>query len=120
MSLEKLYTLLPDLPARCRFSDRGTHSETVFEDDSVKAVLFSFAAGEELSEHTASRPAVLHFLRGSAEVTLGPDAHEVEAGAWIHMPARLPHAIRAREAVGMLLLLFKAPRPVASPAGSDS
>jgi hypothetical protein len=31
-------------------------------DERVKAVLFGFAQGEELSEHTASMPAVLHLL----------------------------------------------------------
>jgi len=29
-------------------------------------VVFGFAQGEELSEHTASMPAVLHFLQGEA------------------------------------------------------
>ncbi|MBI5082492.1 MAG: cupin, partial [Chloroflexi bacterium] len=35
-------------------------SRTIYNDDQVKAVLFTFAAGQELSEHTASMPAIIH------------------------------------------------------------
>ena len=76
-------------------------------DDRLKAVLFGFAQGEELSEHTASMPAVLHFLQGEATVTLGDDRHEATAGAWAHMPAGLKHSIQARTPVVMLLFLLK-------------
>jgi quercetin dioxygenase-like cupin family protein len=34
----------------------------LYNDDRLKAVAFGFAQGEELSEHTASMPAILHFL----------------------------------------------------------
>ena len=44
-------------------------SRTYFEDDQMKAILFAFAPGQELSEHTASHPAILHFLRGEADLT---------------------------------------------------
>ncbi len=38
----------------------------------LKVILVGFAQAEELSEHTASMPAVLHFLQGEATV-LGQD-----------------------------------------------
>ena len=40
-------------------------------DEKLKAVIFGFAAGEALSEHTASTAAVMHFLAGQADVVLG-------------------------------------------------
>jgi quercetin dioxygenase-like cupin family protein len=73
----------------------------------VKAVLFGFAPGQELSEHTAAAPAILHFVRGEARLTLGGDVTEARAGAWVHMPAQLPHSVFARTPVVMLLLLLK-------------
>jgi quercetin dioxygenase-like cupin family protein len=85
----------------------GTLSRTIHQDDHLKAVLFGFAPGQELSEHTASRPAVMHFLSGEADVTLGPDSIEASSGTWIHMPPELPHSIRAKTEVKMLLLLLK-------------
>lgn len=80
-------------------------SKNVYEDEWVKVILFGFAPGQELSEHTASKPAVLHFLEGEAQVTLGEQAYEAGEGFWAHMPARLPHSVLAKTAVKMLLLL---------------
>ena len=74
------YTHFGDLEQEVRPPDKGILSRTLFSDDRPKAVLFGFAQGEELSEHTASMPAVLHFLQGEATVTLGDDRHEAQAG----------------------------------------
>lgn len=82
-------------------------SRTYFEDDQIKAILFAFSPGQELSEHTASHPAILHFLSGEADLTLGGEAHTAAPGTWVHMQSKLTHSIRARTSVQMLLLLFK-------------
>jgi quercetin dioxygenase-like cupin family protein len=86
-------------------------SRTLFNDDRLKAVLFGFGQGEELSEHTASMPAVLHFLQGEAKLTLGDIALEAKSATWVHMPAGLKHSIKATTPVVMLLLLLKEARP---------
>ena len=81
-------------------------SKTFYSDDDLKAILFGFAAGQELSEHTASKPAILHFLKGKAQLTLGEDTFEAVEGTWTHMPPNLPHSILAETPVTMLLLLL--------------
>jgi quercetin dioxygenase-like cupin family protein len=86
-------------------------SRTIYNDDRIKAVVFGFGQGEELSEHTASMPAILHFLLGEAKVTLGDDNVEAKPGTWVHMPTGLRHSIQAQTPVVMLLLLLKEPRP---------
>jgi quercetin dioxygenase-like cupin family protein len=101
------YILLADLLHEIEPPTDGTLSRTIYQDDRLKAVLFAFSAGQELSEHTASTPAIMHLLSGEAEVTLGEDRAAVAAGAWVHMPARLPHSIRATTPLVMLLLLLK-------------
>ena len=63
-------------------SDQTIISKRVHQDDNVTVILFSFAPGEELSEHTSKFPAILHFLSGSAEITLGDEPQTVTAGAW--------------------------------------
>lgn len=93
----------------------GTFSRTIHLDENLKAVLFGFSAGQELSEHTASTPAIMHFLEGEADVGLGSDQVAAVPGTWIHMPALLSHSIRAKTPVKMLLLLLKQPA-----AGADS
>jgi quercetin dioxygenase-like cupin family protein len=83
-------------------------SRTLHADDEVKAVLFGFAQGQELSEHTASMPATLLILQGEAALTLGSDRLEAQPGTWVHMPPNMAHSLLAKTPVVMLLLLFRA------------
>jgi quercetin dioxygenase-like cupin family protein len=101
------YTHINDLAKEAQLPEKGILSRTLFNDDRLKAVIFGFAQGEELSEHTASMPAILHFLHGEATVTLGDDKHEAKAGTWVHMPTGQRHSIQAKTPVVMLLLLMK-------------
>lgn len=100
------YKFIADLAREIVPPEDGTLSRTIYRDENLKAVLFGFAAGQELSEHTASTPAILHFISGEADVTLGGDSMEVAAGGWVHMEAKLPHSIRAKSPVVMLLILL--------------
>ncbi|MCH7839614.1 MAG: cupin domain-containing protein [Planctomycetes bacterium] len=86
---------------------QGTLSRTLYSDDRIKAIWFGFAAGEELSEHTASMPAILHFLQGEARLTLGDEVREARPGTWVYMRPNLPHSIKAKTPVVMLLTLIK-------------
>ena len=101
------YTHFSDLAKEAQPPDKGILSRTLFSDDRLKAVLFGFGQGEELSEHTASMPAVLHFLQGEAKLTLGDDTAEARPGTWVYMPKGLRHSIQAKTPVVMLLLLLK-------------
>jgi quercetin dioxygenase-like cupin family protein len=101
------YTHFCDLAQETKPPDKGILSRALYNDDRLKVVLFGFARGEELSEHTASMPAVLHFLQGEARLTLADDVVEARPGTWVHMPAGLRHSIQAKTPVVMLLLLLK-------------
>jgi len=99
-NIPEILNQLPEIPAD------SIVSRTLFADDSVKTILFGFAPGQELSEHTASHPAILHFLQGEARLTLGEDEMEAVPGTWVHMPSHLPHSVYANTEVAMLLLLI--------------
>ena len=101
------YTHIVDVANEATPPEHGILSHTVFQNDSVKAVVFGFGQGDEMSEHTASKPAILHFLQGEVELTLGDDTFAVQAGSWIHMAAGLPHTVLAKTPAIMLLLLLK-------------
>ena len=101
------YTYIADLAKQVDIPVDGILSRTLHEDEQVKVVLFGFGAGQELSEHTASMPAILHIVQGEARLTLGDDSVEAEAGAWVHMPPELRHGVYAKTPVVMLLLLIK-------------
>ncbi|MCA9904937.1 MAG: cupin domain-containing protein [Anaerolineae bacterium] len=98
---ENLPNLVTDIPAE------SIVSRTIYADATLKAVLFGFAAGQALSEHSAAQPAIIHILSGSATIQLGDDTYEAESGAWVHMSPRLAHSVIAKTPVRMLLLLLK-------------
>jgi quercetin dioxygenase-like cupin family protein len=96
-----LAALIPNIPPD------SIVSRTLFDEDHLKVLVFGFAAGQELSEHTSSKAAVLHFLSGEASVTLDDETKEARAGTWIHMTPRLPHSVSAKTPVVMILMLLK-------------
>jgi quercetin dioxygenase-like cupin family protein len=98
--IDNLLAKVPEVPADTIVS------RSIYGDKGLKSTLFAFAPGQELSEHTAARPAILHFLSGEADLVLGSDRFEAQPGTWVHMPAHLPHSIMARTQVVMLLLLL--------------
>jgi quercetin dioxygenase-like cupin family protein len=95
-----------DLAAEAPPVERGIHSQTLYDGPDLRLVLFAFAPGEELSEHTAARPAVVHVLDGEGQASIGGDAHPLAPGTWFRMPARMPHTIRARTPLRMALYLL--------------
>ncbi|HUY31941.1 MAG TPA: cupin domain-containing protein [Pirellulales bacterium] len=105
--MSEAYTHIADLAKTIEPPADGTLSRTLFDDERVKVVVFGFSAGQELSEHTSSKPAILHVLSGNARLTLGADAVAAGPGAWTWMPAGLPHSVKAETPVVMLLTLLK-------------
>lgn len=102
------YTLIPNLGELVdAIQPESITSRTFHKDDTLKAILFGFDAGQELSEHTASVGAVIQIVQGDATVTLGADTHELTTGAWVHMPPRLEHSITAKTPLLMLLLMVE-------------
>jgi quercetin dioxygenase-like cupin family protein len=99
-------TVYPDLAAEAPIPARGILSQTLSNEGGVELVMFAFAAGEQLSPHTSSRPAIVHVLAGRASVTLGQDVHEAGPGFWARMPARVEHAIVATTPLVMALYLL--------------
>lgn len=87
----------------------GILSRTILDNASVRFVLFYFAAGQELSEHTAAFPAVIQILSGQARLELGGDSKDAHAGSIAYMTPGLRHAVFAETPVMMLLQLLKSP-----------
>ncbi len=97
-----------DLLAESPPPARGILSQTLYDADDVRLVMFGFAPGEELSEHTAARPAIVHVLAGEGEAVVGGERHAIGPGTWFHMPAGMAHSIRADTPLAMALYLLAA------------
>lgn len=96
----------PNLLSEAPIPKGGILSRTLHSAQGHKVVLFAFDAGQELSEHTAARPALLQILSGHGHLKLGEEELEVQPGSWAYMPAGLVHALRAESPLVMLLTLL--------------
>ncbi len=101
------YRFVRDLRAEVTIPDQGILSRTLHSDERLSVTIFGLDTGQELSEHTSTKAAVIEIIEGRARVLLGQDEHEAGPGSWIHMPAGLRHAIEARTPVIMLLTLLR-------------
>ena len=100
-------TVIRDLTTEAAIPEDGTLSRVLFSDDRLRLVLFAFDEGQELTQHTASVPAVVQVVSGRFRLTLGDEVVEAEPGDWVHMPADLPHAVEALRPGHLLLTMLK-------------
>lgn len=100
------FAFFPDLSTEAPTPTNGILSRTLHSEGGVKTVLFAFDAGQELSEHTSARPAILHILAGQGWLKLGDEEKPAKPGTWVYMPARLVHAVRAETPLTLLLTLL--------------
>jgi len=101
-------TYLPDLSELIEVNEDATVSRTVLKAEGARIVLFSFDAGQELSEHTAAMPVLIHLIDGRLRVTGGDQTVELLPGGVVHLTTRLPHAIVAEEPSRMVLTMLDA------------
>jgi quercetin dioxygenase-like cupin family protein len=84
------------------YSDGSVISRTVIDKKVGTITLFSFDAGQGLSEHTAPFDAFVQILDGAAEITVGGEAHVVSKGEMIILPAGISHSLKAKERFKLL------------------
>lgn len=99
-------TVIEDLAAELEIPPDGTLSRVLFRDDRLRVVGFAFAAGEELTEHTSALPVVIQVVRGRIELDVEDRTATLTAASWVHLPARMPHSVRAVEPSVMLLTML--------------
>ncbi|MCC7342755.1 MAG: cupin domain-containing protein [Bryobacterales bacterium] len=105
--MNEKYLYVEDLGRHVTVPDRGILSMTLQTDERSKIIQFVFAPGQELSAHTAPFPAILYIVKGEADLTLGEDAKSAAEGTLVHMTAQLPHSVKAKTELVMLLIMLK-------------
>jgi quercetin dioxygenase-like cupin family protein len=96
-----------DLDSHIAYAIGAVVSKTLLKKDTGNITLFSFAAGQGLTEHTSPFDAVVHILDGTAQISIGGEAQTVKTGEMIIMPADVPHALHAEESFKMLLIMIR-------------
>jgi quercetin dioxygenase-like cupin family protein len=95
-----------------QFAPNGIVSRVLLNTPAARVVLFGFAEGQELSEHTSTSHALIQILSGRCEFSLAGVPRILSAGELLYMPPHLPHAVKAIESFSMLLTLIKSSEPV--------
>lgn len=98
------------LAEETRFAPNGIVSRTILRTENSRVVLFGFAEGQELTEHTSTQHATIQILSGNCEFVLAGKPHALKNGDLLYMPPNLPHAVKATTQFSMLLTLSK-PQP---------
>ena len=83
-------------------------SRVIFSDNRIEVTVFAFDAGAGLSEHQASRAAIVQVIKGRLEFTVDGEHLDAGPGFWLHMELGTPHSLAAREPTVMLLTLVDA------------
>jgi quercetin dioxygenase-like cupin family protein len=112
--------LAPDAATALRIADMiqasesGIVSRTVLQSPELRIVLFTFAAGQELTPHTSRRRAVIQILDGACDFFFAGQWSRLAAGSLLHLPPNELHAVRAAAGAFSMLLTLGAEPP--SPA----
>jgi quercetin dioxygenase-like cupin family protein len=97
---------IPDPAAAVAVQPGAVVSKVIHRDEHLDVSVFGFDGGEGLTEHQASRAAIVQVLAG--RLRFSADGEELDAGPgfWLHMAPGTPHALVATEPTVMLLTLF--------------
>jgi quercetin dioxygenase-like cupin family protein len=95
------------LAKETQFAPNGIVSRTLLRTPGARVVLFGFAEGQELTEHTSTQHALIQALSGECEFSLSGKPHHLKAGDLLYMPPNAPHALKATKQFSMLLTLFR-------------
>jgi quercetin dioxygenase-like cupin family protein len=103
LAQEKILSLTDET----KFVANGIVSRTLLHAENARAVLFGFAEGQELTEHTSTQFALVQILSGECDFFLDGKSHALKAGDFLYMPPHLTHAVKATKQFSMLLTLCK-------------
>lgn len=80
-------------------------SKTLVQNSAISVTVFAFDKNEEISSHDSTGDAMVTVLEGVAKLTVGGKEHILNKGETLVMPAEIPHAVFAKEAFKMILVV---------------
>lgn len=95
-----------------RFSAEKMQKVNLFETDTMFADVYCLEPGQAQRVHShAGADKVYVVLEGTAEVLVGAEASNVDAGTAVLAPAGIDHGVRNVSDGRVVLLVFMAPNP---------
>ncbi len=108
--------LSPDTAGSCPLEipvDQVAHgivSQALLTAVGLRITLFKFSADQELSEHSSSARVLVQVIAGSCEFSIEGRPQLLRAGEILHVPPGIPHAVRAPEALTLLVIQATPPQ----------
>ena len=82
-------------------------SRVILKKGTGNVTVFAFDQGQGLSEHTTPFDALVMVLEGHIVLTIGGQPVDAVPGTVTVMPANVPHAVDAKAASRMLLIMLR-------------
>ncbi|NQV37063.1 MAG: cupin domain-containing protein [Candidatus Marinimicrobia bacterium] len=82
-------------------------SNTLMKKEKGTVTVFAFDKDQGLSEHSAPFDALVTIIDGAGIIVLAGKEYELTAGEAIIMPANIPHAVIAKMAFKMMLVMIR-------------
>lgn len=98
-----------ELLAQMPVSVNATTSRTVVKNSLLSQVLFSFDAGQALSEHASPKAVIVQVITGKLRFTVEGEAKDLGPGDVVYLAPHAPHALEALEATHMALTMVNVP-----------
>ena len=89
------------------YAEGGVVSKELIHNDAGSVTLFSFDAGQQLSEHTAPFDALLQVVEGEMELSVEGKVNVVKAGQAFVIPNGARHSVSAAKPFKMIITMIR-------------
>lgn len=89
------------------YAEGGVVSKELIHNDAGSVTLFSFDAGQQLSEHTAPFDVLLQVVEGEMELSVEGKVNVVKAGEAFVIPNGARHSVSAAKPFKMIITMIR-------------
>ena len=89
------------------YAEGGVVSKELIHNDAGSVTLFSFDAGQQLSEHTAPFDTLLQVVEGEMELSVEGKVNVVKAGEAFVIPNGARHSVSAAKPFKMIITMIR-------------
>lgn len=89
------------------YAEGGVVSKELIHNDSGSVTLFSFDAGQGLSEHSAPYDALINVIDGEMELTVDGIKNVIKTGEAFVIPSGARHSVNAAKPFKMMITMIR-------------
>lgn len=86
-------------------ADERLKTQRIFQGEGATMVRLTFAAGQEMREHSTNSPLIVQVIAGDVRFNIGDEDLELTTGSILHVAPGIRHALEARTEAHLLLTL---------------